>query len=772
MKKLITVVICVLMIVSSLAVYASAAQIINDKTFKLGDADNDGAVNAKDSFMLKSYIVSAGNTEINMASADIDADNKVTAKDNYCLKSYFANVLDLSALENGKQVYKFTIAGLDISQFGILRPADCTSADNVDLAADLMQKYIRTATGVSVPDVAENDTCKKIVFHDVDYHSEEGQKLGIEGYIYKVLNGDLHIYGTYRGNMYAVYEILEDYLGFRFFDDDYTFLYKSRVVDLPEGTYKFVYPEVPIRNVRANMSNAEEHELALRLNSTDHGGTTDLRHGLRAGSQFINAHSFGYYYKMGTGTMPEEGALNDDGSVMTLEQRLAKKYDTGVQMDEYNWQPCASTDEEYEIMFSGMLDTITRIINWGSYDFSEKFLELGVMSMSFSGCDNIHFCGCKLCNAKANGITVNTNTSQRKMLEKYGGKHTIDGKAVSFGVEGYSGVYIDLSNRAATDLQEYYPGLRVHAILYDHVIPESIRPVKWMNVWYCGTGCNNHWLGSHGCSDEGGQLTYSDGTGWSNKLDEPALIAWGQFCEESGAKLWFWYYPVTYHYYLCGCPNIFNIYYDYKYLVEECGCYNLFYEGGGQNYNFEKLKGYLAARMAWDPHMTMERYIEHIKEFLYMYYGDGYEEMYEYLVMQDEAGNQSGTCFVNNYDRPGDMYSMPYLAEHYEEMRVLLVEAGKKAKRTEYKERISTMLYCFDFLGLSAVYKDWYVNGTNKALYIERCNDMFNYLNAKNIVVFSDPATYTLPAEPDFSVDPMTQIYEDGSRRPDSAWGN
>ena len=34
--------------------------------------------------------------------------------------------------------------------------------------------------------------------------------------------------------MYAVYEILEDYLGYRFVNGEYTFIYKSRTVDIPE----------------------------------------------------------------------------------------------------------------------------------------------------------------------------------------------------------------------------------------------------------------------------------------------------------------------------------------------------------------------------------------------------------------------------------------------------------------------------------------------------------------------------------------------------------
>ncbi len=765
MKRLLSVILCLCMLCSVLAVAGNAITTIKDSTFRLGDANMDRNIDAKDVLSIKADIAKLNKFVCDGNAADIDADGKVTARDVFYLKGNFVGIVDLSDYDsNAHQVYKFTIGGKDISEYKIYRPSNCTSDDNVYFACEILDRYVREATGTDLQYTSTVTDGSTIVFHKVDYESEQGQKLGLEGYIYEVKNGNLHIYGTYRGAMYAAYEIAEKYLGFRFFEENYTFLYRSRVVDIPEGTYTFVYPEVPIRNVRANMSNQEEHALALHINSTDHGGTTDYRHGLRAGSQFINAHSFGYYYRMGTGIRPEEG---------TLEERLAAQYDSGIQQDEYSWQPCASSPEEYDIMFSGMLDTITRILNWGSYDFSDKMLSLGVLSMSFSGCDNSDFCQCKSCYNKSIGGRVKTNASMRNnVLPYYGGQYELGSdNYVQYHKEGYSGVYVDLANRAANDIQAYYPGLRVHTILYAHEIPETIRPCKWLNVWYCGTGCNNHWLGSHECSEKGGQLKYADGTGMSNRIDEPALIAWGQFCEESGAELWFWYYPVTYHYYLCGCPNILNLYYDYKYLVELCGVKNLFYEGGGQTYNFETLKGYLAAKMAWEPHMSYEQFTEYMKEYLYMYYGDGYEELYQYILMQDEAGNQCGTCFINNYDRPGDMYSLKYIAEHYEEMRALLVEAGRKAKRTEYKDRINTLMYNCDFLGLSAVYKDWYVNGTNKELYIERCTDMFDYYNAKHITVFSDSSIYTLPSAPDFSMDPMTQIYEDGSRRPDGAWG-
>ena len=41
----------------------------------------------------------------------------------------------------------------------------------------------------------------------------------------------------------------------------------------------------------------------------------------------------------------------------------------------------------------------------------------------------------------------------------------------------------------------------------------------------------------------------------------------------------------------------------------------------------------------------------------------------------------------------------------------------------------------------------------------------YNYLKDNNMTIFSDPVTYTIPAKCDFTVNPMTQFYDNGSRR-------
>jgi hypothetical protein len=268
-------------------------------------------------------------------------------------------------------------------------------------------------------------------------------------------------------------------------------------------------------------------------------------------------------------------------------------------------------------------------------------------------------------------------------------------------------------------------------------------------------------LGREECYEKGGQLNNMNNNG-----DVKALSYWGDVCVANDAELWFWVYPVTYHYYLIGCPNIPNLYYDTKYLIDECNVTGIFYEGGGRSYNFETLKAYANVQLMWNPDMTYEEYCDIVKEYLYMNYGGGNEELFEYIMMQTEAGDQCGTCFINNYDRPGDMYSYDYLAEHYDEMRGLLEAALAKANTDDQRARIETLLVGCDFMALSALHTDWYVNGNNRELYCERYDWMLGYIKSHNMVTFSEQNLYPVPTETDYETNPMTQFYENGSRRP------
>lgn len=765
MKKLISVVLAVMMICSVLTVIASAQNFTHDDSFILGDVDGNGSVNAKDVLSAKAHIadVTINGLAFYPDPADITADGSVQAKDVYYIKAHLVGVLDLETFDSSESVASFLIGGIDVSEFCIVVPAGTTKNDNIGFASSELQDYIEEATGIVI------DVCKgasnatkdhAIVFNKVEYESELGRELGYEGYKMTFSDGNLNIYGTLRGNMYCVYDILAKYLKFNFYSNDTTFIKKSRCVSIPADIDETVVPALRFRFVRQSFgtSGFESRYLPMKINGTQlYSHEEDYKYGLLTGPLFINAHSFGYYWKMSTGYQSQY--LDGKSPEYLIEELRGRAYDFGVDMEDGRsdwgsldpWQPCASSEEDYNTEFEGLVMTMHMIQTWG-----HAFLETTSI-MSFSPCDNIGgLCTCRICSKKAQGGTASANSSIRPWLTaNYTGDMTVDGSRVTFKEEHHSGVYVDFMNRAAYDItheeKKYYTGVHTDpetsekytldlgdlettyenidlmGITYDLYVPESVRPAENLIIVFCGQGCNQHYMGTEDCGDNKtvvvNQHYTREYTNVGPNGTNYAIKTWAELCHETGAELWFWYYPVSYIATMAPTPCVTNIYKDIKWMVTEAHVDGIYYEGGGETYAFENLKAHIAANVLWDPDMTDEEYVEMVKEYLYIYYGPGYEKVYSYLEMHQECGDESGSCYINNCSLPDKMYSFDYLREHYVEMRQLLKDAKDMTNDSTQKKRIDTLTATLDTVGLQAVRRDWYGNGTNvagyKALYDE-----------------------------------------------------
>ena len=70
-------------------------------------------------------------------------------------------------------------------------------------------------------------------------------------------------------------------------------------------------------------------------------------------------------------------------------------------------------------------------------------------------------------------------------------------------------------------------------------------------------------------------------------------------------------------------------------LFAESNVRGLFLQGNaaqGNNGEFDRLRWYLEAKLAWDPYMSEEEYYTHMKEFMEGFYGDGWEKIYNVLL--------------------------------------------------------------------------------------------------------------------------------------------
>jgi len=106
MKKVLSLLFAVA-IVFSMATVSFAAydfklsqDFIDDETFVLGDVNGDGAVNAVDSYCVKTTIAGVCTEEISLDAADFDANGQCSAPDSYSLKLCLAGAKTTSDFEN------------------------------------------------------------------------------------------------------------------------------------------------------------------------------------------------------------------------------------------------------------------------------------------------------------------------------------------------------------------------------------------------------------------------------------------------------------------------------------------------------------------------------------------------------------------------------------------------------------------------------------------------------------------------------------------------
>ena len=776
MKNLIAAMLCLIMIfstvmsTSALKDNSAAPDIAVGELYTSGDANDDGHINALDAIELKKQCAYISNNC--SKGADINCDGKINAKDLLIFKRCVVNLDSFENYKSDKPIYHFEIGGYDLSEFSIVYHPNSKYAENNYYAADTLRKFIEIATDINLSVETNATKTHKIEFVDVTTVSGLEEELEIENYKYEVVNGNLYIYGTYRGALYAVYEILEEYLGYRFYNDTFTYQFAEKYVNIKEDTSVSRSPYLEIRFCEQGFRNEDEaHYYPRRLNGSWHRISTEAL-GTLTGPQFIDDPSYNYYWRMATGNVyVDYDGTNGDG--------YYAKYNAGAQINsDVWWRPCYTNDDVYETLFRGLLETIRYVKSW-----SDTFAE-DISIMSFSMPDYNTPCSCAECKYIA-----------------YAGTDRKLGARLNCGI---TGLKLYIANRACDDIKAYYdgrpvateadgtasngttgygygqaiydayPNIRLYTILDYYTMPhenifsdektakqpysyEVIRPRDNLCIVFRGNPCKNHYLGSGGCDDT------LDALGNNGQEKAEAFKAWSNVAKETGSAIWLWYSHIEPRSYAIDTPNIFNIWHDFKYAVEECNVTGIYFEGANNGYLFENLKSHLAAEFMWSivenddgsvSYMSYDEFISEMKEYLRIHYGDGYEYVYKYICMQDEAGNKrqdncdyrgnpildengeqvyKNVCFVNG-EFVGDMFDYEYMNNNYEYMRDLILKgmALVPAENAQMYQRYEFLLMNIETIGLSAVRKSWYISETatdeQKAAYKQRYDWLFNFL--------------------------------------------
>ena len=717
MKKLLSLIIALIVLTSPI-VFTNSSRAAHG--YLPGDADDDGDLSMKDVLVTRRYI--AGLTEdkdIFFTAADIVADEDVNNKDVLKMRRIIAG-LDEGEENNPDSRYKVDevkIAGKNVSRFTIVYPESLPEGSDAYLpsteyAARQLKKYIGDACG-AVPNIAYADDVPEDEYRIVytfDYDDE--LELGKEGYAIEVKDGDLIITsGTMRGAIYATFSLLEDWIGYRFFPDSMVYLYRSVTADVPEGYYDCHVPPLWYRGIGSG--GVYNSFLQMKINAVD-GSAIDAQKSADAkwfgggvGTVYIHAHSFVY-------------------QMAGWENRLNPELDPIANGE----QPCMTAEETYE-----------KIIDF-SYKLIDQRLGLGLIpgyhftQITCSGNDNGNYCMCSRC------------------------------KKVYDVEQSIGGAQIRLCNRVADEICGNYPDIEIFTCAYSgtNIVPKMTKPDPRVVVCFCNVGCNNHELRHpEQCDEAGGNarlLIMPERYGEPNAPSKNGFyMEWLKGWLEVTDNVYFWYYTDVYSIPVTTAPNLFNFFDDVKYLTE-LGVKGFYMEGSAsyRAISFEGLRVYLMCKIMWDPGMTEEEYERLIDEYLRIYYGDGSEYVKEYMYMMNYAADING-CWTNNFDYVWNYYDKDYYAENYETMRGL-IDGAKERADAEQRSRLENLSIHIEFLGLSANYAAWYINGDDASCekYASRYSELWNLVLNKGVA--SRLRFSNFPQNANDPVDPCEWISE------------
>lgn len=460
LKKLISVFITVMMLVSALS---SAMSVSATMLYRKGDLNHDGTINAIDSYSLKTGIAGATGETMDQTAADVNGDGVINAADSYAMKLHMSGKGFIDQLyPEGCGWQGFFIMGTPISEYTVL----VTDPDNPNMvfAAEELKKYVKLGDPETVLSIENSSSSaeKQIILR-----ADSTGEMGTDGFNIKTEGDDLIITaGALRGTMYAVYELLESYYGYRFYPyGDYE-LDKNSPSNVPEETDDTQIPRVRYRCVGINgyhNSYVESSTIKNKLSgSTDQSALLQARYGWGIERSGGNGHSFKTF-------IPEEK--------MSL-QNLTKR--------------CLSDEKIFNICVETMLEYIEAKLADG------RVIGHDLTEVTCSYDDSDVPCACRKCG---------------KINREEG---------------AFSGNLVYFVNRVHEKIMKVYPDIRIVMTAYGewHDAPEKATLNEGITLLYCWNGCANHLLGSDTCSDKGNYLgttnkkTEADFLKWTERCSD------------------------------------------------------------------------------------------------------------------------------------------------------------------------------------------------------------------------------------------------------------
>ena len=651
-------------------------------------------------------------TTLIFADTNDGVDRGVRYYANYC-----ADEGDLNVVKGeGYRIGNIIIAGVDLSEYVIVN----TDPDDLPMvhAAEELREHLGSACGIYPEIVTEaaDDAYAITLIRD-----EDGSEYGDENFLIKSHDRGITITGgKYRGCMYGVYTLLEEYIGIRFYykfgavsdrgDYSTTYIYEAEKIVIGATDIDY-YGEGSIIS-RCGYSSSPYFSPALKYN----GPMYD-----KPGNDNMYSHIYGTYGVAGNVThglhtiyFPEDNFGEWDPN-----------YTAGK-------NPCFTNEDLFDELYRRVIaDLDHRVNDLGELPMKER----NMCCIDIAQLDTSSFCMCDDCMVvyKEEGATSGAIIRHaNKMVE-------------ALSDTPYSDVYVGCF--------AYFGTTRP---------PKKTKPDDKVIVNYCfyitddgkSMICANHSLGDPECK--------------TNKKFTDLYEEWCNISENT----YIWYYPSVAYYFANTTQDIFKMYGDIQYLAN-CGTYGIMaLQDDLDTSRIYFMKWYLLQRLMWDADMSYEEYTGHIKEFLFFNYGDGYELVFDYLLLMDRIADGDGDCWAGIFSPP--MHKLDFSKLKAEKDRILaLHEGARRLARNTYEEEMIDALFSFSRYHIAiATHTDMWLNGSeaDRAWYKENL-DTFVREN-QGAILFLDWGgawKYTpAPGSFDYDVNPIEWMHGNSSMSWDS----
>ena len=482
-----------------------------------------------------------------------------------------------------KSGYKLVNGG--ISEYRILLAAN--SLENELVAAQELQNFLYEATGATLPilygdDVADNAPIISIgqtERADAASLSVEGLDLNRSGYLMKTVGNSLYIIADEQfeglGCVYAVYDMLEDCIDYRYYHSDEIHFNQKQSVEL----YKYddvVTPTFDFRSTWYPVLNDEEHRRRLRYFQFNE------EYGWKAHTQtdvfvddkiYLADHAFG-----ATKTIE-----NADGSTTEVPDHWFS--------NKAAQQLCWTAGEELEYVAASDL------YNNIKSNPDKLYFQMGQA-------DNTGFCSCERCEkAKAEwamndaGLQINFANNVTKIINEWVKRDYPEGRDVRIVLFAYMGTNV--------------PPVVQNAEGKWVAFSEKVKPISNVYFEYAPIYTNY----SYTLEDVENEDTYKD------------LLKWNDLLGEKG-RLMLWTYETNFHHFLYQFNN-FATFREQLATYAENNVDYIFSQGAALTNQpcFQEMRLFVESQLMWD---INKNYTELVNEFMYAFYKDAAPEMLEY----------------------------------------------------------------------------------------------------------------------------------------------